>query len=173
MKNELPRFRSIDPATIEPAIQSLLEDSRAEVREVLERVGSDGASWDQLVAHLEDIDDRLEKAWAPISHLNAVLSSDDLRQAHDACLPMLAEYATEMGQSRPLFDAYRSLEGEAGLDRAQQKVVTNALRDFRLAGSTSTMSRKRGSRRSANGFPFSRVSSVIVSSMRPMPGGSG
>lgn len=134
MKNELPRFRSIDPATIEPAIQSLLEDSRAEVREVLERVGSDGASWDQLVAHLEDIDDRLEKAWAPISHLNAVLSSDDLRQAHDACLPMLAEYATEMGQSRPLFDAYRSLEGEAGLDRAQQKVVTNALRDFRLAG---------------------------------------
>ena len=133
-KSELPRFQSIDPAAIEPAIRTLLEDSRTEVREVLERVGADGASWDQLAAHLEDIDDRLEKTWAPISHLNAVVSSDDLRAAHDACLPLLAEYATEMGQSRPLFDAYRILEGVDGLDHAQRKVVANALRDFRLAG---------------------------------------
>ncbi len=133
-KNELPRFQSIDPAAIEPAIRSLLEDSRTEVREVLKRVEADGSSWDQLAAHLEDIDDRLEKTWAPISHLNAVVSSDDLRAAHDACLPLLAEYATEMGQSRSLFDAYRALESDDGLDRAQQKVVANALRDFRLAG---------------------------------------
>ena len=132
--DDLPQFRTIDPGSIEPAIRALLDANRQEVADLLDRLRGKGASWDQLAARLEDIDDRLDKAWAPISHLNAVVNTDDLRQAHDACLPMLSEYATEMGQSRPLFEAYSTLDGQADLDPAQRKVVTNALRDFRLAG---------------------------------------
>jgi oligopeptidase A len=40
-----------------------------------------------------------------------------------------------MGQNEALFRAYEAVEKqEAGLDKAQRKLVQNALRDFKLSG---------------------------------------
>ncbi len=83
------------------------------------------------------MDDRLNRIWSPVRHLNAVMDSEALRAAYNACLPKLSAYATEMGQNR--FRAIRTIaEGPEypKLDAAQRKIVDNALRDFRLAGVT-------------------------------------
>lgn len=94
-------------------------------------------TWDNLAGPLEDLDDRLNRAWAPVAHLNAVVNSEPLREAYNACLPMLSEYATEIGQNETLYHAYRNIAEGAEfktLDRAQHKIIANALRDFRLSG---------------------------------------
>ncbi len=131
----LPPFRHILPEHVEPAIDTVLARNRARLEALLQQ----GApySWDNLVQPLEEMEDRLERVWSPVSHMNSVVNSESLRQAYNACLPKLSDYATEMGQNRALYEAFRDIaegEGFTQLEPAQQKVIDNALRDFRLAG---------------------------------------
>ena len=93
-------------------------------------------TWDGLVVPLEKLDQRLARTWAPVGHLNAVVNSEALRKAYNACLPILSDYATDLGQHEGLFRAYEHLARGSGdaLDPCQRKIVEDALRDFRLAG---------------------------------------
>ena len=131
----LPPFSQIAPEHVAPAVDQLISDNRREVERLLAQGGP--FTWDSLVSLLEAMDERLERAWSPVSHLNAVMDSEALRNAYNACLPKLSEYATEMGQNETLYQAFKAIaDGPeyAKLDTAQKKVVDNALRDFRLSG---------------------------------------
>ncbi len=131
----LPAFSEIKPEHVLPAMRQLIEAGRTAIESVLATGGP--YTWDTLVKPLEDIDDRINRAWSPVGHLNAVVNSDALREAYNACLPLLSEYATEVGQNDALYQAYRSLAESpefAQLDQAQRKIIDNALRDFRLSG---------------------------------------
>ncbi|MBW7981153.1 oligopeptidase A [Enterobacillus tribolii] len=132
---DLPPFSRIKPEDIVPAVTSALADCRAEV----ERVVAQGApfTWDNLCQPLAETDDRLSRIFSPVSHLNSVKNSPELRSAYEQCLPLLSEYGTWVGQHEGLYKAYRNLkEGAsfAGLTKAQKKAVENALRDFELSG---------------------------------------
>jgi oligopeptidase A len=129
----LPSFRSIAAQHAEPAIRGLLEENR----HALQRLLDSGASgWDGIVAPLERMHHRLARAWSPIGHLNGVLNSDELRAAYNACLPLLTAYHTELGQNARLCAAYQRVNDTEGerLQPDQRKLISNALRDFRLAG---------------------------------------
>ena len=131
----LPPFAHIRPEHVEPAIDTLLAENRTTVRRLL--AANREYTWDNLVQPLEEMEDRLSRAWAPVSHMNSVVNSEALRQAYNACLPKLSEYSTELGQNAELHAAYQSLHdtGEyARLDTAQKKVIDDALRDFHLSG---------------------------------------
>lgn len=133
--NTLPLFSQIQPEHIEPAIDQLLTDARTAVATALQ--ANTIYTWQNLVEPIENAEDRLNRAWSPVSHLNSVCNSDALRDAYNACLPKLSEYATEMGQNEPLFNAYQAIAASsiyATLDAAQQKTIQNALRDFKLSG---------------------------------------
>ncbi|WP_111642166.1 oligopeptidase A [Marinimicrobium alkaliphilum] len=131
----LPPFSAIEPAHIEPAIRQLIEEDREHRRQRLAELSE--PTWDTLVLPLEEQGDRLEQAWAPVSHLNGVLNSEALREAYTTCVGLLTEYGTEVSQDRAVYEAFRALaESEAyhTLDQAQKQTVDNALRDFRLGG---------------------------------------
>ena len=131
----LPPYQQIKPEHVQPAIENVLTHNRARLNEIL--TGQKNFSWATLISPLEDIQDKLNKTWSPVSHLNAVMNNEALREAHNACLPKLSEYGTELGQNRQLFEAYQAIadsEQFNTLDIAQKKVITDALRDFRLSG---------------------------------------
>lgn len=131
----LPLFSQIKPEHVEPAIDQLLAEARTAVEQHLQ--ATTDYTWENLVEPIEDAEDRLSKAWSPVSHMNSVVNSDALREAYNACLPKLSEYSTEMGQNEKLFTAYQAIadsEAYTALDTAQQKIIQNALRDFRLSG---------------------------------------
>jgi oligopeptidase A len=131
----LPAFGSIRPEHVEPAVDALLADNRAAIAALLENPAP--RSWESLVAPLEECHDRLSRAWSPVAHLHAVMDSEPLRRAYNACLPKLTDYWTELGQNEPLYHAWLEIaEGPeyARLDPAQRKVIDHALRDFRLSG---------------------------------------
>ncbi|MEI6705732.1 MAG: oligopeptidase A [Methylococcales bacterium] len=139
----LPLFSQIKPEHIEPAIDQLLVKARSLVEEQLQT--RKNYSWEKLIEPLEVVENELHKAWSPVSHLNSVLNSDELRAAYNACLPKLSDYGTEMGQNKALFNAYRLIAKSAefaGFDTAQQKIIRNALRDFRLSGIDLTEAQK-------------------------------
>lgn len=133
---DLPPYSQIKPEHVEPAVDQILADSRAAIAKLLEAQQAN-PSWDGLVLALDELGARLGRAWSPVSHLNAVCNSPELRAAYEACLPKLSEYWTEMGQNKPLFEAYDTLAkspAAEGFDVAQKTILEHALRDFRLSG---------------------------------------
>ncbi|MFT5712842.1 MAG: oligopeptidase A, partial [Glaciecola sp.] len=130
----LPLFSQIDTQDIIPAIKKAIDNCKTVIEQV---VGNGEATYAQVIERIEDTEDVLSKIWSPIGHMNSVVSSDKLREAHDACLPLLSEFGTWVGQHKGLFSLYQQLHGSdefASLNQAQQKVVTNAIRDFTLSG---------------------------------------
>ncbi|MEJ2405798.1 MAG: oligopeptidase A [Candidatus Thiodiazotropha sp.] len=129
----LPAFSKITPETVEPAIDQLLQENRALTERLLDQ--DQEPTWDNFIEPLEEADDRLSRAWSPVSHMNSVVNNDALREVYNACLPKLSEYATEMGQNSRLCEAYKQVARQSqDLDTAQQKLLDNALLDFRLSG---------------------------------------
>jgi len=90
-----------------------------------------------FTAPIEEVDDRLSRIWSPVSHMNSVMNSEALREAYESCLPLLSEYGTWVGQHKGLFEAYKAIKASQAfvdLNQAEQKTITDALRDFELSG---------------------------------------
>jgi oligopeptidase A len=137
----LPRFDEIKPEHVAPALDQLLAAGRAAVEAAI----AAPPTWDEFVAPLEDANERLGRAWGQVAHLHAVMDSPALREAYNAVLPRVSQYWTELGQNLQLFQKYRELArsaGFAGLSAARQKIVDNALRDFRLGGAELPLEKK-------------------------------
>lgn len=131
----LPRFDSVEPAHVEPAIRQLLDDNRA----LVARLSSDtvAATWDDFVAPLMDGGERLGRAWGVVGHLHSVMDTPAWREAYNAMLPEVSGYYAELGQNLALFSKYKALRespGFASLDPVRQRIVDNEVRDFRLSG---------------------------------------
>ncbi|MBS4689450.1 oligopeptidase A [Aeromonas sobria] len=131
----LPPFSQIQPEQVQPAVVQAIADCKQKISDVLAQ--NETHTWDSLIAPLEEVNDRLARIWSPVSHLNSVLNSEALRVAHDACLPLLSEFQTYVGQHEGLYQAYLGLSQSDDfplLSGAQRKEILNTLRDFRLSG---------------------------------------
>jgi len=134
-QSALPEFSRIKPEHIKPAVEQSITNCKKVIEGVL--ANNELFTWDNLVAPIDEIDDVLSKLWSPVSHMNSVINSDELRDVYEACLPLLSEYGTSVGQHQGLYSAYQQLADSdefKQLNTAQQKVITNALRDFKLSG---------------------------------------
>jgi len=129
----LPAFDRFRASEVETTIRALLERNRGEVA-ALE--SQPQPTFENTVLPLEQISHRLSRTWSPVSHLNGVLNSEELRAGYNACLPLLSNYWTELAQSEPLYRAYGAIAASEGdkLDGAQRRLLERALEDFRLAG---------------------------------------
>jgi oligopeptidase A len=135
----LPAYDRIRPDHAEPAIDQILASNRAALEALLGRLAASGgrAAWDTLVEPLGDLEERLSRAWGPISHMFGVSATPEWRAAYAACLPKVTQYQIDLSQDVRLFRAYESLAADEAFGRlseARQKIVRDALRDFRLSG---------------------------------------
>lgn len=133
--DSLPPFSQIQPDQVQPAVTQAIADCKQKISDVLAQ--REPHTWDSLIAPLEEVNDRLSRIWSPVSHLNSVQNSEALREAHDACLPLLSEFQTYVGQHEGLYQAYLALSESDDfplLSAAQRKEIQNTLRDFRLSG---------------------------------------
>jgi oligopeptidase A len=86
---------------------------------------------------MEELDARFKEIWSPLGHRNAVTQSDELREVFMRGVGLVSNFSVDMSQNKGLFDAYQEMADSAEFARLlpeQQKVISNALRDFRLAG---------------------------------------
>ncbi len=130
----LPPFSLIKPEQVEPAMEALIKENLDAIELVLD---SGAQTWESLIEPLDLLDDKLNKAWSPVSHMNSVVNTPQLRDAYNHCLPMLSEYGSKIGQNKRLYEAYLNLsksDAFQNFNKAQKKVIENALRDFKLAG---------------------------------------
>jgi oligopeptidase A len=131
----LPPFSIIKPGHVEAAMDEILAESRDRLVELLSE--SKQYSWDNLIVPINEMEDRMQRAWSPVRHMNSVVNTPEMREVYNACLPKLSAYHTELGQNEDLFRAYTQIRNskEYGtLDEAQQKCIDDSLRNFHLSG---------------------------------------
>ncbi|MHC9511829.1 oligopeptidase A [Kangiella sp. M94] len=133
----LPPFSKIQPSHMQEAIKTIIDDSRRQINKLIDSLDKDSVTWQNFVVPMEEIGDRLDHAWSPISHMQATVNSPEIRDAYNSCLPLLSEYGTEMGQHKGLYQTIHNLNDKADdlkLDKVQRKILKDDLRDFKLSG---------------------------------------
>lgn len=130
----LPPFSQIKPEHILPALEKVVE----EYRQVVEQISViENPIWENFFMPLTWVSDKLHKVWSPVSHLNSVQNSEELREAYHSCLPLLAEHSTWVGQHQGLYQGFLKLKNSADFDNfspAQKKAIEKNLREFELSG---------------------------------------
>ena len=137
-----PDFSALDYAKLESQLEAMLSRHRQTLNE-LEKI--DTPTWQNFMWPQEQLDNELTCFWSPVSHLNSVMNSDELREAYNACLPRIREFSTEIAQNETLYELTKALKESdefAQLTNAQQRVIDNTLRDFRLGGVSLNTSEK-------------------------------
>jgi len=131
----LPRFDSIQPEQVSPAIRKLLDEGRQIINTCTS--AEVPATWENFVAPMVDAGERLGRAWGMVAHLHGVMDTPAWREAYNAILPEVSRYYAEIGQNLALFEKYKALRNSPAyktLDPVRQRIVDNNIRDFRLSG---------------------------------------
>ncbi|HEX5489490.1 MAG TPA: M3 family metallopeptidase [Rhodanobacteraceae bacterium] len=134
-ETQLPAFSRIRATDVVPAIEAVLADYQSGI-DVLVAPGTP-RDFDHVMLEQERLDQRLARAWAPVSHLHAVADTRELRAAYDAALEKITDFETALGQNRDLYAAVQAVADGAGFarrSRPERALVEHALRDFRLSG---------------------------------------
>jgi len=134
-ETQFPLFNKIQPHHVKPAITSVLKQHNQTIKKLLAQ--KQPFTWDNLLAPLENIDDKLHKIWGIAVHLNAVNNNPQWRKAHDDVLPQISKYATKIGHNKKLYLAIQTIQNGkewAKLNNTQRKIIDETLRDFRLSG---------------------------------------
>jgi oligopeptidase A len=132
----LPAFAQLKPDACVAALDATLRDNRARLAQLLARPAA-AQSWAGLIEPLDAMGEAVSRTWGPISHLFGVWSTPEWRAAYNEALPKLTEYSVELSQNDLLFNAYQALADASGFaaeSPTRQKIVQDALRDFRLSG---------------------------------------
>lgn len=130
----LPDFSAVDPISL----CNTLEKMVAELQQKLDTlVTIESPSWENTIEPLSESLDILSRFWSPVSHLNAVMSTDTLRDAYNSGLQIIQSFYTDMGQNTALYEQYLKLKDPElynSFNSEQQIVIDYAIRDFKLSG---------------------------------------
>jgi len=133
--SDLPRFDTVQPEHVKPAIESLLTQGR----ELIAHLTADStpATWADFAGALSDGLEPFGRAWGVVGHLHSVNDVPAWREAYNEMLPEVSRFYAELGQNLKLFDKYKALRASsefATLSTEQKKIIDNEVRDFRLSG---------------------------------------
>ncbi|MBD2211746.1 M3 family metallopeptidase [Nostoc linckia FACHB-104] len=130
----LPPFGEIKAEQVIPAFKELLTELDSELTALEKNVQP---TWSGLVEPLDKLSDKLSWSWGIVNHLMGVKNSPELREAHEAVQPDVVQFITKLGQSQPLYNAFKALRASDAwnsLESAQQRIVEAAIRDAELSG---------------------------------------
>lgn len=131
----LPLFDQIKPEHVTPAISQLLEKANEVISSIENQ--KEKATWDNFIEPLDTVTEKLSRAWGFVGHLHSVLDTPELREAYNENLPKITSFWTKLSQNLILFQKYQEIYKNTDFknySKARQKIITDALRDFKLGG---------------------------------------
>lgn len=143
--DDLPKFNSIEPSQLTPAMQSILEKLESDFAAMESKLveSKDAVAYDDVLPVLEKMQHPLGFAWGIAGHLNGVKNTDELRKAYEENQPKIVKTSMKFSQSKPVYDALMAVqkgwESEEKKDddfimAQKQRAVSNSLRSMKLQG---------------------------------------
>ena len=144
-KLHLVDFADTAPSTLQQQVISAIDTANAFLDELTVCTDSKDTSTsidaEQALIDIKNFDHinlALDRSWGILSHLNSVMSNDEIRHVHHELLPKLSAYSTRVGQHQPLFSRYQAIVSDkaffAALEPARARAIELALRSFELSG---------------------------------------
>lgn len=138
-------FDNVSPSTLQSHVITAIDEANTFLDEMSADTDSHNRaaniSAEQALADVMTFDHinlALDRSWSILSHLNSVMSNDDIRHVHHELLPTLSAYGTRVGQHQPLFNRYQTIVNDtaffAALEPARARAIELALRSFELSG---------------------------------------
>ncbi|MGP5685632.1 M3 family metallopeptidase [Psychrobacter glacincola] len=138
-------FDNVSPSTLQSHVITAIDEANTFLDEMSADTDSHNSaaniSAEQALADVMTFDHinlALDRSWGILSHLNSVMSNDDIRHVHHELLPTLSAYGTRVGQHQPLFNRYQTIVNDtaffAALEPARARAIELALRSFELSG---------------------------------------
>lgn len=113
-QDDLPKFQSIEPKDLTPAVEELLAKMEADFAELERKLQDSSAQealdFDDVLPEVERIQFGLSYAWGVAGHLNGVKNGDELRAAYEENQPKIVQSMSKFQQSKPLYDALSAIE---------------------------------------------------------------
>jgi len=145
LKLHLVDFADTAPSTLQQQVISAIDTANAFLDELKVCTDSKDTSTsidaEQALIDIKNFDHinlALDRSWGILSHLNSVMSNDEIRHVHHELLPKLSAYGTRVGQHQPLFSRYQAIVSDkaffATLEPARARAIELALRSFELSG---------------------------------------
>ncbi len=139
LQNPIESVDQILPEHVEPAISQIIKENQSVIDAIVLKTeqSPEAINWQNFMLPLEILEDRLAKAWSPVSHLNSVCNSKELRQAYDQAMALLTDYSTLLGQHQGLFNATEKLYASKealNLTQSQRQILKDSLIGFKLSG---------------------------------------
>ena len=129
----LPPFEKITSKDMYQAISFLVQENKKIVKKIesLKKL-----TWKNFIYLMEESDDKIAKAWAPIRHLNSVMNDVKTRSQYEKSLSLLTSHYGKIGQNKKLFNQYQRFyeENKKELNSNQKKLLTDVLQGFKLSG---------------------------------------
>ena len=107
----LPKFSSIQPKDLTPAVNTLLEKLDTDFEKFEAKLQSiETPSYDEVLPELERMQFGLGFTWGIAGHLNGVKNGDELRAAYEENQPKVVQAMTKFSQSKPIYDALEAID---------------------------------------------------------------
>jgi oligopeptidase A len=142
-QEDLPKFASIQPTDLTPAVEDLLSKMNQDFDSFETKLtqASGSMEFDDVLPELERMQFGLGYAWGVAGHLNGVKNGDELRQAYEANQPKIVEAMSKFRQSKPVYDALSAIDekikstDDASFALSQRRrAVESSLRSMTLGG---------------------------------------
>lgn len=131
----LPKFNEVKPEHVSPAIDHLIAEGRALIETLA--TATEAPTWQNFALKLEDDSEKLSRAWSQVGHMNAVVNTPELREAYNENLAKLTDFGSDVSQDERLYAKYKAIQTSAmfsSLTPAQQTIINNEVRNFKLGG---------------------------------------
>jgi len=144
-QDALPKFSSIEPSQLTPAVSQLVEKLENDFSSFESKMAADGfdATYESVLPELEKMQFPLGYVWGVAGHLQGVKNGDEIRSAYEENQPKVVTSMTKFSQSAALFDALSAIEeawekeGSSEDDfytKQKKRAVSNSLRAMKLGG---------------------------------------
>ena len=130
-------FANATPSMLQSHVIDAIDNANAFLGAMTDTIDNSTSALEDVMT-FDHINLALDRSWGILSHLNSVMSNDEIRHVHHELLPKLSAYGTRVGQHQPLFNRYQTIVNDtaffATLEPARSRAIELALRSFELSG---------------------------------------
>jgi oligopeptidase A len=128
-------FHRITAEHVVPAVRQALERAQTEVDAIVSL--AEPRTYENTVQSLEEMGERLGHVIRPVSHLDSVMSSPELRQAYETVIPELSAFSARIPLNAELWNAvrtYAQTDDARALTGVRRRQLEKVVRSFERAG---------------------------------------
>ena len=130
---QIPAYKEANPQQSTKAVKLACERALAVANEL--GASSEGATWDNLIAPLDEVLEKMSSEYSVIAHLSAVSASKEWDAANQESIQAVTIASAQIAQHQGLYKRMCELAKNANnLSAARKKILKDNIADFELSG---------------------------------------